>query len=459
MATEGGDEPPLVDVERFIDLHRICKRPSTYTGEGFDASNPPCWNMLRILLVGAGGLGCEALHCLALTGFEDVHVIDMDTIDLTNLNRQFLFRDKDIGRPKADVAADFINRKCPWMRVTPHFGRIEHEGDDFYRQFHLVILGLDSIHARQWLCRKYASLRTPLVDDVTGEITWEGAVPLIDGGTEGFKGSARHIQFGKGACIDCAMYLYPPRTAVPFCTLENVPRAPEHCVLYVKEKLWGDLKPFDGSALDGDNADHIDWIAERAQARQAQFKIPGDITFRFTQGVVKNVVAAVGFTNAMIASMCVNEAFKLATGIAKPFDNYMFYDGGKGICCYTQSLWPNSECESCQLRSIKVSKRVNSRQLLDTELVSERPTLLHVGDIVNMRFLLPDPVGMVSTMLPSTHPLASSLAGVTETPIFDHLTKVSRDVGSSTWQKLSVLEISGGVLKDQSFRYLVAWSD
>lgn len=57
----------------------------------------------RVLLVGAGGIGCELLKNLVLTGFGAVHVVDLDTIDLSNLNRQFLFRQEHIKKSKALV--------------------------------------------------------------------------------------------------------------------------------------------------------------------------------------------------------------------------------------------------------------------------------------------------------------------------------------------------------------------
>ena len=57
----------------------------------------------RILMVGAGGIGCELLKNLVLSGFGEIHIVDLDNIDLSNLNRQFLFRHEHIKKSKALV--------------------------------------------------------------------------------------------------------------------------------------------------------------------------------------------------------------------------------------------------------------------------------------------------------------------------------------------------------------------
>lgn len=67
----------------------------------------------RVLMVGAGGIGCELLKNLVSTGYGEVHIVDLDTIDLSNLNRQFLFRHEHIKKSKAFVRTN-RGLQCIW---------------------------------------------------------------------------------------------------------------------------------------------------------------------------------------------------------------------------------------------------------------------------------------------------------------------------------------------------------
>jgi ubiquitin-activating enzyme E1 C len=85
-----------MDIEgQWHDLDLLLSRPGNLAAPGFEPdpdTREGLKDNVRILCVGAGGLGCELLKDLALSGFGQIDVIDMDTIDISNLNRQFLFR-------------------------------------------------------------------------------------------------------------------------------------------------------------------------------------------------------------------------------------------------------------------------------------------------------------------------------------------------------------------------------
>jgi ubiquitin-activating enzyme E1 C len=81
----------------------------------------------------------QLLKDLALSGFRNIDVIDMDTIDVTNLNRQFLFNHTHVHQNKSDVAAARIRELVPGITVTSHVCPIQDKDPEFFKQFNIII--------------------------------------------------------------------------------------------------------------------------------------------------------------------------------------------------------------------------------------------------------------------------------------------------------------------------------
>lgn len=265
---------------RYVHIRKLLERASAFAQEDFEPGreNLERLSQIKLLIIGAGGLGCELLKDLAYMGFSHIHIIDMDTIDLSNLNRQFLFRKSDIGRSKAEVAAEFIRKRLPHCNVVAHCKRIQDMDVDFYRQFNIVVCGLDSILARRWINGLLLSLLE--YDEASNVLDQSTVIPMIDGGTEGFKGNARLILPGLTACIECTLDLYPPQVTFPLCTIATKPRLPEHCIEYARIISWTKEKPFGADVqIDGDDPMHVKWLFDKACERAAEFGIEG-VTYR-----------------------------------------------------------------------------------------------------------------------------------------------------------------------------------
>lgn len=166
-------------------------------------------------------------------------------------------RMKDVGKPKAEVAAERIQSRVTGVQVTPHFCRIEDKPIEFYEEFHVIILGLDSLEARRYMnqiacsllgaslhCWLQFLLHSPTLTpthsdsfrfltayDTDGKPDIATIKPLVDGGTEGFKGHARVIIPGVTPCFECTLWLFPPQVKFPLCTLAETPRCCHSAIL------------------------------------------------------------------------------------------------------------------------------------------------------------------------------------------------------------------------------------
>ena len=321
----------------------LLTRESKYPGENFAPGEELKENYpsLQILVVGAGGLGCEILKNLALCGIKHIFVVDLDTIELSNLNRQFLFRQKDIGKFKADVACEFIKKKYPDIDIKSSCKKIQEFADEFFRQFHIIIGGLDNIEARSYINKKVHDL---VEFDESGNPDPSTVIPFIDGGTEGFRGQTKVIIPYKTSCFDCAQELINTnRNTFAMCTIAENPRVPEHCIEYAFTIEWSKhhQKP-----VDKDSIEDVEWIYKTALERAKKYKIEG-VTYNLTLGVIKNVIPAIASTNALIAASTVMEALKIWAGFSKRLDNYFMYMGHEGVYSSTFEYGKFEGCKTC----------------------------------------------------------------------------------------------------------------
>lgn len=222
----------------------------------------------RVLLVGAGGIGCELLKDLVKSGFGEIHIIDLDTIDLSNLNRQFLFRQEHIKKPKALVAKEVAQRFDPRVKLIAHHANIKDAQYtvQWFSEFNLVFNALDNLDARRHVNRMCLA----------------ADIPLIESGTTGFNGNVQVIRKGKTACYDCRPKELPK--SFPVCTVRSTPSQPIHTIVWAKSYLLPELfgvsedqvEDFDHST-DSENAEEIKKLkAETEQLRKIKESMGSD---------------------------------------------------------------------------------------------------------------------------------------------------------------------------------------
>ncbi|KAH7887971.1 hypothetical protein F5I97DRAFT_1864541 [Phlebopus sp. FC_14] len=185
----------------------------------------------RQFLVGAGAIGCEMLKNwsmmgLAISSGSKIHVTDLDTIEKSNLNRQFLFRAKDLGKFKSEVAAAAVADMNPALkghilcRQDPVGQATENVfDDDFFASIDGVTNALDNVAARVYMDQRC--------------ILYEK--PLLESGTMGTKGNVQvvipHVTESYSSSQD------PPEKQTLSCTVKNFPNAITHTIEWSRQEF------------------------------------------------------------------------------------------------------------------------------------------------------------------------------------------------------------------------------
>uniref|UniRef100_H2Z056 E1 ubiquitin-activating enzyme n=1 Tax=Ciona savignyi TaxID=51511 RepID=H2Z056_CIOSA len=175
-------------------------------------------------VVGAGAIGCELLKNFSMIGLGcknegSIYVTDMDTIEKSNLNRQFLFRTHDVQKLKSECAASAVKKMNPLARIVCHSNRVGPETekvytDNFFENLDGVANALDNVQARIYMDRRCVYYGKPLLE--SGTLGTKGNIQVvIPHSTESYSSSQD-----------------PPEKSIPICTLKNFPNAIEHTLQF-----------------------------------------------------------------------------------------------------------------------------------------------------------------------------------------------------------------------------------
>ncbi|MFX0168869.1 MAG: ThiF family adenylyltransferase [Candidatus Hodarchaeota archaeon] len=140
-----------------------------------------------VVVAGIGALGTIVALDLVLTGIGKIIIIDFDTIELSNLSRQLLFSDEDIGKSKAVIAGQRLREMNPDVQVLALDSSIQEVRTSFYEEADLIVDGLDTFEARRWL----------------NSLCVQKNKVLIHGGMYGWWGNVQRVVPFKTACLEC----------------------------------------------------------------------------------------------------------------------------------------------------------------------------------------------------------------------------------------------------------------
>ncbi|GAB65230.1 ubiquitin-activating enzyme E1C [Plasmodium cynomolgi strain B] len=328
----------------------------------------------KVLVVGCGGLGNEVVKNLICQNVKNITIVDHDTVEVSNLSRQFFFTYDDIGRSKAVV----IEEK-----------KVESFDTDFFENFDFVMGCLDNISSRMYLNNLVFTLRKDVI--------------YIDGGVEGLRGSVKIVdRRSHFACVQCTVGNYATggeqlwgrsgddagaeaeanaeaeveadaeaeaeagaeanaeADAVPVCSIAGRPTNFTHCVLHAMHVAFEQIRR---EKLNVNDKSHVLWIHEQAKRRASQFQIDHE-DYHVTRQVVQNTIPTTISTLMVISSFMLSEMHTVASQmrkgnlheVSRRTHDYsdILYVGENGFYLLHYRIYKNQHCIICSRKRIRV---------------------------------------------------------------------------------------------------------
>ncbi|MFX1511428.1 MAG: ThiF family adenylyltransferase [Promethearchaeota archaeon] len=300
----------------------------------------PGWNQellkrSKVLIAGIGGLGVEVAKNLAMVGIGHLILVDMDTIEYSNMNRQLLFVGAPEGASKAKIAAEKLREINPFIRVEAYNCMLQDIPPYVYQDSDIYIAGLDSIEARAELNRRAVHNRKP----------------LIDAGTAAYNGHIYTVFPFKNACLECDPLRDREQDDLGACTLVGEPRRPSHCI--IKGQLYFEDRY--GRTADILNPDELGEVLEYAnKLLQEHFSGAQPFTADQVAHLIEFHEPTVITINCVMASLQSQEAVKILHHHNNPQSkklgslqlNYTIYNGLTGKF-YEIEKPVNPNCSLC----------------------------------------------------------------------------------------------------------------
>ncbi|KAH0573707.1 Ubiquitin-activating enzyme E1 [Spironucleus salmonicida] len=339
---------------------------------------------MKLGLFGCGGIGVEFLHSIKYLNIEHITLVDFDMIEPSNLSRQFIFTQNDIGHSKSHACANFCKIHFKNATIYNFEFPLQQLPLQKFQNFDLVVSALDNVPARKFLQMRCLAF----------------SLNLIDCGTSGLSGSIRVFKSRlpsafppKISCHNCSTL---EQITIPVCTLRSKPETPNHCIQFALATGNGLLGNGEFSEIQGDrngklifkqlfksqfdenlatktvnqveswiqivsnftdctdffdanNKQQLQFVCAVSRLRALQFHIKFDLTDIEIQSVAGRIVPAVCFSNGLIGALAAQicqeklENQYILTGKTSP---YIRYD---------EVGAPDSGCQFCGVECFRVA--------------------------------------------------------------------------------------------------------